>query len=269
GRLAISSLGANDPESESFTVAQVRNGTLDMARVNLNVLNSVVPGTVIPTLPFLFKSTDHMRRTLDGPVGQEILAGLERHGFIGLALYDGGVRSFYSRRPIRSAADLKGMNVRVQKADSWEVFLRGLGAKPVMMPMGQVQAGLRTGVIDAADADMPTYVAGGHHAVAPYYSMTQHSQPPSVLIFSARAWRLLSADDQRMIRDSAQESVAFMRSRVDDHEAASRAQAEASGARIVDDVDRASFLNAFVPLYSSVVEEARLQDTVTRIQADQ
>lgn len=270
GRLSISSLGENDPESESFKVAQVRNGTLDMARVNLNVLNSATPGTVIPTLPFLFKSTDHMRRTLDGPVGQEILAGLERHGFIGLALYDGGVRSFYSRnRPIRNAADLKGMNVRVQKADSWEVFLRGLGAKPMMMSMGQVQAALRTGVIDAADADLPTYVAGGHHAVAPYYSMTQHSQPPSVLIFSARSWRVLSVDDQKMIRDAARESVDFMRARIDAHNARARAQAEAAGVKIVDDIDRESFLNALVPLYSSVVEEACLQDTVTRIQADQ
>jgi tripartite ATP-independent transporter DctP family solute receptor len=270
GRLTISSLGENDPESESFTVAQVRNGALDMARVNLNVLNSAIPGTVIPTLPFLFKSTHHMHRTLDGAVGQEILAGLERHGVIGLAFYDGGVRSFYSRtRPIRSAADLKGLRVRVQKADSWAVFLRGLGAQPIMMPMGQVRAGLQSGVVDAADGDLAGYVAGRHFLAARYYSLTRHSQPPSVLIFSARSWRLLSADDQKMIRDAAQESVAFMRARVDDHEAAARAQAEAAGARIVDDVDRASFLNALVPLYSSVVEEARLQDTVTRIQADQ
>ena len=79
GRLTISSLGSDALDSESYTVAQLRNGTLDMARVNLNVLNSLVRGSVLPTLPFLFKSTEHMRRTLDGPVGADILAALQRH----------------------------------------------------------------------------------------------------------------------------------------------------------------------------------------------
>lgn len=270
GRLTISHLGENDSETENFTVGQVRNGMLDMARVNVNVLNVSSPGTVVPTLPFLFKSREHMRRTLDGPVGQEILAGLERHGVIGLCFYDGGVRSFYSRgRPIRSAGDLKGLRVRVQKADSWAAFLQGVGAEPVMMPLGQVPAALQTGVIDAADGDLAVYVAGRHFAAAPYYSLTRHSQPPSVLVFSAQVWRTLPPDDQRMIRESAQESVAYMRTLIDQYEDLMQARAKAAGVRIVDDVDRDSFVNALVPLYSSVVEESRLQDAVTRILADQ
>lgn len=270
GRLTISRRAEGERDSESFIIGQLRNGSLDMARVNLNVLNATVPGSVLPTLPFFFKSTEHMRRTLDGPVGEEILASLERQGLIGLCFYDGGVRSFYSRsKPIRSAADLKGLKVRVQKADSWAFFLRALGAEPVTMPMGQVQAALQTGVIDAADGDWATYVAGQHYTVAPFYSLARHSQPPSVLVFSQRVWRTLSAADQKLLRETARESVGHMRGLVDDYEAAARQRAEAAGVQVDDNVDRKSFIDVLVPLYSTVVEEARLQDTVTRIQAGQ
>lgn len=270
GRLGFTQIGAGDPSSESFIVAQLRNGVLDMARVNLGVLNTSVPGSVLPTLPFLFASTDHMRSTLDGPVGAGILASLERQGLIGLCFYDGGIRSFYSRSgPIRSVADLKGLKVRVQKADSWAVFLRALGAEPVTMPMGQVRAALQTGVIDAADGDWASYVAGGHYMEAPFYSLTRHSQPPSVLVFSQRIWRTLSPADQKLLREAARESVGHMRGLMGDYEAAARQHAEAAGVRIEESVDRKSFTDAMVPLYPVVVESAQLQDAVTRIRARQ
>src|SRR5690349_17472455 len=64
GRHSISVLGQEDRDSENFTVGQVRNGTIDMARVNLSVLNYIVPSTAIPSLPYLFKSTAQMRSIL-------------------------------------------------------------------------------------------------------------------------------------------------------------------------------------------------------------
>ena len=58
GRLGITVIGQDDQDSETYTIGEVRNGTLDMARINLAVLNSIAPATVLPALPFLFKSTD-------------------------------------------------------------------------------------------------------------------------------------------------------------------------------------------------------------------
>src|ERR1044072_4761452 len=68
GKLGITVLGYDDRDSENYTVAQVRNGSLDMARVNLGVLNSVAWATVVPVLLYLFRSKAHARRVLDGPV---------------------------------------------------------------------------------------------------------------------------------------------------------------------------------------------------------
>src|SRR3546814_20060308 len=74
-------------------------------RVNMAPFNGIVPESAVPALPFVFRSTQHMRTAMDGKIGDDILAAFEPHGFIGLCFYDSGARSFYNRvRPIHTPA---------------------------------------------------------------------------------------------------------------------------------------------------------------------
>src|SRR5665213_870920 len=52
GRLSIASFGQNNKDSESYTVDQVRNGMIDMARINIAVLGRAVPSTSVLSLPY-------------------------------------------------------------------------------------------------------------------------------------------------------------------------------------------------------------------------
>jgi tripartite ATP-independent transporter DctP family solute receptor len=270
GRLGISVIGQDDRDSENYTVAQVRNGMLDMARVNLAVLNSVVPATAVPALPYLFKSKTHARRILDGPIGEEILASLESQGLIGLCFYDGGPRHFYgNKRAVRTPADLKGMKVRVQPSDMWGGMIRALGAEPVAVPTDRVYLTLQSGVIDAAEHNWPSYVSLRHYHVAPYFSLTEHSMAPTILVFSKRVWDTLPAGDQAIIRSAARESVPLMRQLWDDYETSGRKTVEAAGGDVVADVDKKAFADILVPLYPTIVEDARLRALVRRIQSDE
>lgn len=270
GRHGITVLGYDDRDSENYTVAQVRSGTLDMARVNLAVLNSIAPMTAIPALPYLFRSTAHARRVFDGPVGNEILASLEAQGLVGLCFYDGGPRHFYNnKRAVRTPADLKGMKVRVQPSDVWGAMIRTLGAEPVAVPSDRVYLTLQSGVIDAAEHNWPSYVASRHYHVARYFSLTGHSMAPAVVIFSKRVWDALSAEDQAIIRSAARDSVPVMRRLWDDYETSGRLTVEAAGAEVVADVDRKAFAAALLPLYPTIVEDDRLRALVRRIQIDE
>lgn len=270
GRHGITMLGHGDRDSESETVAQLRNGTVDLARVNISALDTDGAATIVPSLPFLFKSTAQMRRILDGPIGAEILATLEAQGLIGLCFYDAGPRSFYSvKRPIKTVTDLKGMKVRVQQSESWTAAMRALGAEPVSMPFDQIYIALESAMIDASDNNWPSYVASRHYNVAKYYSLTEHSMAPAVLIFSKRIWDDLSPDDQSLIRSAARDSVAHMRRLWDDYEASARKTVEAAGGEIVTDVDRRSFADALVPLYPTMIEGPKLRDLVRRIQSEE
>jgi tripartite ATP-independent transporter DctP family solute receptor len=270
GKLGITVLGYDDRDSENYTAAQVRNGQLDMARINLAVLNNVVPSTAVLALPYLFKSKEHTRRILDGPIGEEILASLESQGLIGLCFYDGGPRHFYSvKQPIRTPADLKGLKVRVQQSDVWAGIVRALGAEPVVTPTDRVYLSLQSGVIDAAEHNWPSYVSLRHYQVAPHLSLTEHSMTPAVLVFSKRVWDTLSADEQRIIRDAARDSVPVMRRLWDGYEVSAGRTVEKAGSKIVRDVDRKAFADRLVPLYPTIIEDARLRSMVQRIQADE
>jgi tripartite ATP-independent transporter DctP family solute receptor len=270
GKLGITVLGYDDRDSENYTAAQVRNGQLDMARINLAVLNNVVPSTAVLALPYLFKSKEHTRRILDGPIGEEILASLESQGLIGLCFYDGGPRHFYSvKRAIRTPADLKGLKVRVQQSDVWTGIVRALGAEPVVTPTDRIYVSLQSGVIDASEHNWPSYVSLRHYQVAPHLSLTEHSMTPAVLVFSKRVWDTLSADEQRIIRDAARDSVPVMRRLWDSYEVSADRTVEKAGGKIVRDVDRKAFADRLVPLYPTIIEDGRLRSMVQRIQADE
>src|SRR5918995_407682 len=114
GKYGIKVFGDSALGSEKDTVEQVKIGGLDMVRVNTAAFHNIVPETLVPSMPFLFRDEAHMRAVLDGPVGDEILASFEKAGFIGLAFYDSGSRSIYAKKAVHSPADVKGMKIRVQ-----------------------------------------------------------------------------------------------------------------------------------------------------------
>ena len=129
GKYGVKVFGQSALGSEKDTIEQTKIGALDMVRVNVAPFNNIVPSTIVPSLPFLFKSTAHMRKVLDGPVGAEILAAMESQGFVGLCFYDSGSRSFYSgKKAIKSVADTKGMKIRVQQSDMWVAMMQAMGA---------------------------------------------------------------------------------------------------------------------------------------------
>ena len=234
--------------SEKETVDQVKIGALDMTRVNVGPMNAICPLTQIPTMPFLFRSVDHMRKTLDGPVGDEILKSCESAGFIGLAFYDSGARSIYAKRRIKKVADAHGLKVRVQQSDLWVATLSAMGANATPMPYGEVYTGLKTGLIDAAENNIPSFDTAKHYEAAKIYSKTEHSMAPEILVMSKVVWDKLPKNEQDMVRTAAKQSVAFQRKAWDEQEAKSLAHVKAGGAEIVE-VDKASFEAVMGPVY--------------------
>ena len=48
--------------SEKDTIEQTKIGALDFVRINVAPMNNICPETMVPTMPFLFRSKEHMRR---------------------------------------------------------------------------------------------------------------------------------------------------------------------------------------------------------------
>jgi tripartite ATP-independent transporter DctP family solute receptor len=254
---------------EKDTIEQVKLGAIAMTRVNVAPMNNICPATMVPTMPFLFRSKEHMRKVLDGAIGDEILKDCEAQGFVGLAFYDSGARSIYTaKKPVKTMADLKGMKVRVQQSDLWVALLEAMGANATPMPFGEVYTALKTGLVDAAENNYPSYESSRHFEVAKYFNKTEHSMAPEILLFSKRTWDTLTPEDQKALRAAAKESVQFMRKLWDEREEKSLATVKAGGAQVIE-VEKASFQAAMKPVYDKFLKDPKLQDMVRRIQAVQ
>lgn len=266
GKLGVKVFPSGALGGERDTIEQLKIGGLDMMRINAAVLNNIVPETIAVSLPFVFRSTEHMRQVLDGPIGGEILKAMEAQGMVGLAFYDSGARSIYTvKKPVKTLADMHGLKIRVQQSDLFVSMIEALGANPTPMPYGEVYTALKTGIIDGAENNWPSYESSRHFEAAKYYNLTEHSMVPEVLVFSKKIWDAQSKENQEMIRKAAKDSVPFMRKLWDEREAKSRKIAEDGGAQVIPIADKKPFIDAMAPVYTKFANTPKLQDLVKRI----
>lgn len=267
GKYSIKVFGDSALGSEKDTVEQVKIGALDMVRVNTAAFHGIVPESMIPSYPFLFRDLEHFRKTMYGAQGDKILAAFDKAGFVGLALYESGARSMYAKKPIKSVADVKGMKIRVQPSDLWVSLIAAMGASATPMPFAEVYTGLKTGLLDAAENNYPSYDEAKHFESAPVYSETLHSMAPEVLVFSKKIWDTLKPEEQAEIRKAAKASVPFYVKLWEAKEKDARAAVLKGGAKIIPaaEIDRKSFVDAEKPVWDKFASTPELKALVQDI----
>jgi tripartite ATP-independent transporter DctP family solute receptor len=242
-------------------------GGLDFNRVNIGPLNSIAKETLVPTLPFMFRSIAHMRNAMDGAPGEEILSALQPHGLIGLCFYDSGARSFYTTgRLIERPEDLQGLKIRVQSSDLYVSMVEALGGDATPMAYGEVYQGLLQGVIDGAENNWPSYESTRHFEAAKYYSLTRHVMAPEVLLMSAKRWAKLAPDDQALVRQCARDSVPIMRDVWDARVARSREIVMETGVQLIEP-DITPFRERVRPVWERYLDTPELRSLASRMEA--
>src|SRR5690606_25910723 len=88
GRIGIEVYHSSQLGEEADAIEQTRLGVIDIIRASFGPFNNIIPETKVPSLPYIFRSVEHMRAVADGDIGADILAAFEPHGLIGLAFYD-------------------------------------------------------------------------------------------------------------------------------------------------------------------------------------
>jgi len=266
-RVCIEVFPSSQLGEEKDTIEQTQFGVIDMVRASFGTFNDIVPETQLFSLPYLFRSTQHMHDVLDGPIGDELGLAFEQHDLVELAYYDGGSRSFYnSQHPIKSIDDLKGMKFRVMQNDVFVDMMSALGANATPMPYGEVYSSIQTGVIDGAENNWPSYDSSGHFEVAKYYTLDQHLMVPELVAMSKISWDKLSPEDQAILKAAAANSETLERKLWADQEMASEEKVKAAGSEIITEIDKTPFIEAMVPVYEKYVTTPEAKDLVKRIQ---
>jgi tripartite ATP-independent transporter DctP family solute receptor len=255
--------------SQPDAIEQMRLGSIDYAVFNLGPMGQVIPATNVVSLPFIFKSLDHMHRVLDGPVGEQLSEAMAEKGIVALAWYDSGARSFYnSKKPITTPEDVKGMKLRVMNNDLFVDMVSSMGGNPTPMAFSEVYSSIRTGVVDGAENNWPSYDSQGHYEVAGYYSSTEHLIIPECFCINKALWDGLSPEDQEIVKSAARDSATLQRKLWAERSNASRDKVIAAGVKYNEIADKAPFQVAMKPVYDKfIAANPELEDLVRAIQA--
>jgi tripartite ATP-independent transporter DctP family solute receptor len=247
GRLGLRLYHSGQLGRESDSIDMARFGAIDIVRVNVAALNNPFPATRVLALPYVFDSTAHLRRALDGAVGQRILAAFAQRDLIGLSFYDSGARCFYNtHRPVIEPHDLNGLKIRVPPSDIFMDAIGAFGANPTPLPYGEVFSALQTRLIDGAENNWQSFHTTRQFEVAHYWSQTEHSYAPEVLLLSKRRLDGLATGDRALLLDVCARSVPVLRELWDRSETQSRDYVLAHGV-MSNAVDRGAFVRAAQP----------------------
>lgn len=252
---------------EKETVEQTQIGALQINRISLGVIGPIVPDVDVFNMPFVFRDIAHMRKVIDGPIGDELLTKVTASParLVALGWMDGGARSLYTKKLVKSPADLKGVKVRMMGNPLFVDTMNAMGGNGISMAYGEVFSALQTGVIDGAENNPPSMFTSNHYSAgAKYYAQTNHLIIPELLVMSKVAWDKLTPADQALVKKLGREAQMEQRVLWDKSVEDYSAKLKAAGVEFVP-VDQKLFFDATAPVRAKY--GAKFADLMKRIDA--
>jgi tripartite ATP-independent transporter DctP family solute receptor len=235
---------------------------------------TLTPQAGVMSLHFLFRSEDHLKKSLADPkVVQAVKDMIEEtvQGGHVLALITLGIRNMYSKREIRRLEDMKGLKVRVQATATEDTMFPAYGAQTVHMPFGSVYTSLQTGVVDVAENGVNVYLVNKHYEVAPVLSMTEHEANNNFIWISDKLWKSLTAEQKKWVTTAADEVGRNQPAKSVELEHQSADKLRAIGVKVVTDVDKSGFARIAAPYLDKLAKElgphaVKIKDLIGAVQ---
>jgi len=255
--------------SERELLEMLQLGSLGMTKVAAAVLEGFAPSYKVLSLPYIFRDEAHRFKVLESDIGQQLLLSSEKYWLRGLAYYDAGSRSFYTKdRPIRTPDDLVGLKIRTLESATQIQMVNMLGGSATPISFGELYTALQQGVVDGAENNAPSFYLTRHYEVCRYYSLDEHTGIPDVLLISTIIWNTLTPQQQTWLTEAARESAQVQKGYwKESTDEAMRAVQEA-GVEIIYP-DKAPFVEKVAPMYEAFKDEPEIEDLIERIRAVQ
>jgi tripartite ATP-independent transporter DctP family solute receptor len=267
GRIVVEVFHSKQLGEERAVIEQVQLGAIDMTRVSISAVSSFVRDLDAFQLPYLYRDAAHMWKVLDGPIGQEILKKHEAYNFVGVGWFESGSRNFYTKKQVKTVADLKGMKIRVQQAPLMVGMVEALGAVATPLPYGEVYSALQSGVVDGAENNWPSYLTTSHFEVAKYFIVDEHTRVPEITVGSKKIFDKLSKADYALILKAMKDAQPYQFKLWVDFEKVAEKTVKEKGSIVtqVSPQEKQKFMDAMKPVYDKQPPE--IMAVVNKIRA--
>ena len=209
GRIKVQTFHSGELGAEKDMYDSLQFGSIEMGRTGSLIISAVVPQYGALEMPYVFRSQEHLRNVLKGPIGEEMHREiLTNKGIRVLAIVNRGPRQLTTKdRDVRTPADLRGFKLRVPEIPAYVEAWRALGASPTPMAFPEVFTGLQQGTIDGQENPLGTIFGNSLFDVQKRLIQTAHVRGNGWMIASDRFWQSLSADDQQLIQAVANDAA--------------------------------------------------------------
>ena len=240
-------------KGERELLEAVQQGTIDIYVGSTGPIGGFNPAIGILDIPFLFNDYEHADKVLDGPIGRQLLDGLDKAQFKALAFWENGFRNLTnSRRAVKVPANAKGLKIRTMENKVHMAAWSEVGANPVPMAWGEVYGALQQRIIDGQENPVAVIHSAKISEVQKHLSLTQHVYSPAVLIVSLKKWQSLPAPDREMMLKTAREVAQYQRKLGRDMEEKQVAELSERGMTVEREIDKAAWRKAMQPVISQV-----------------
>ena len=251
---------------ESDMLDSMSMGMLDMGIITSGPFVNFSEMMGVLDMPYLFATNEEAYEILDGEIGQELLDTLEEAGLKGLAYAERGFRNVTtSVRPINSAADLKGLKLRVMENEVYTATFKALEVNAVPMAWAEALTAMQQGTIEGQENPVNVmYSYKLWEYGQKYATFDRHSYATAIITMSLDVFETLDEATQEIFVQSAQEAAEFERAWVAEQEADQIQALKDNGMEIVETPDVDSFRAAVQPVYDAYPQFA---EYIARIQA--
>ena len=238
---------------ERTLLERMKMGIVDAGIITNGPIINFVPRFGAIDLPFLFRSPEHAYKVLDGPIGDQLFADLEKKGWKGLAWAERGFRNLTnSKKPVNSPDDIKGLKIRVMQNPVYVDSFKALGANAVPMAWTEALTALQQGTIDGQENPLNVIVSFKLNESQKHMAITRHAYAPAPLIMSMVTWKKLAPDQQKAVLKAAQEAAVYERAFNNASEKLWVKELEGKGMKVTTP-DLKPFLAAVKPSYDTYV----------------
>jgi len=253
--------GQLGPERE--IIKGLESGAIEMSTLATAMLANFVPEFAVFDLPYLVSKPEDITRVIDGKTGAELLEKLTPKGIIGLSYWEASFRHLYTKKPVASMADLKGMKIRVPGNPVYTSALKAMGASPTPMTVGEVYTALQQGTVDGAENVLSYIYASKHYEIVKNLAMTYHAVLPVVLMISAKYYKTLPPDIQKVVVDASKEAGLYERKLEADSGLQDLEKMKAAGVKVTTP-DLGPFVSSTKKIYAEF-EDKLGKDLINRI----
>jgi len=220
GRIEVTVFRNNTLGSNREVLEMAKIGGVDFVLAGAPHVSNFAPVLGAVSFPFLWKDRDTMLEILDGELGDQLIASAEAQadGLKMLAWWDFGFRHVTNnRRPIMTPDDVKGLKIRTVPTPVQVAFWKAMGAIPTPMGWAEVMPALQQGVIDGQENPPAVVYPYKVYEFQKYYSLTGHSNEPTMFVASEANFEALPEDLQQIVLDSVAVVTPFERQIADEY----------------------------------------------------